>query len=158
MNASPGRTALYRYFDARDRLLYVGISSNPDVRWGQHKGDKPWAPLVVMRIIEWLDSREAALAAESIAIRVERPIHNHTGTPKMFTRTFDPAPMAQRYCGAAEIAKAFGVARQRVQQLITRPGFPTPAADLAMGKVWESADVHRWGIATGRLKEETETA
>lgn len=46
--------------------------------------------------------------------------------------------------GAAEIAGILGVSRQRVQQLVTAPGFPTPVAVLAMGKVWQRGDVRRW--------------
>jgi len=60
-------------------------------------------------------------------------------------------PDVHHLIGAAEIGKLFGVSRQRVQQLVHRPDFPAPTADLAMGKVWESADVHRWGISVGRL-------
>lgn len=56
--------------------------------------------------------------------------------------------------GAAEIGKLFGVSRQRVQQIVTRPDFPAPTVDLAMGKVWESADVVRWGREHGRLTAE----
>lgn len=61
-------------------------------------------------------------------------------------------PAVHHLIGAAEIGKLFGVSRQRVQQLVHRPDFPAPVADLAMGKVWESADVHRWGVETGRLE------
>jgi predicted DNA-binding transcriptional regulator AlpA len=53
--------------------------------------------------------------------------------------------------GSAEIEKLFGVSRQRVQQLIAKPGFPAPAAELAMGKVWRAEDVRAWGVASGRL-------
>lgn len=56
--------------------------------------------------------------------------------------------------GAAEIGKLFGISRQRVQQLTAKPDFPAPVAELAMGKVWESTDVHQWGVATGRLVPE----
>lgn len=56
------------------------------------------------------------------------------------------------HMGAAEIATMFGVSRQRVQQLVARPDFPAPESILAMGKVWRTEDVRRWGIATGRLK------
>jgi predicted DNA-binding transcriptional regulator AlpA len=56
--------------------------------------------------------------------------------------------------GAAEIGELFGVSRQRVQQLIAKPDFPKPDADLAMGKVWKSEDVRAWGVKTGRLKPE----
>jgi hypothetical protein len=53
--------------------------------------------------------------------------------------------------GSAEIAALFDVSRQRVQQLIGKPDFPAPAADLAMGKVWDAAAVRAWGEKAGRL-------
>lgn len=59
--------------------------------------------------------------------------------------------------GAAEIGRLFGISRQRVQQLVTRPDFPAPAADLTMGKVWHTEDVRRYGINAGRLKPTEET-
>lgn len=31
------RTALYRLYDAGDRLLYIGISNNPEARWARHR-------------------------------------------------------------------------------------------------------------------------
>jgi hypothetical protein len=46
--------------------------------------------------------------------------------------------------GQAEIADRLGVTRQRVQQLIARPDWPTPYEVLAMGKVWLAEDVERW--------------
>jgi len=54
--------------------------------------------------------------------------------------------------GSAEIAALFDVSRQRVQQLIAKPDFPPPVADLAMGKVWDAAAVRAWGESTGRTK------
>ncbi|WP_239382678.1 AlpA family transcriptional regulator [Frankia sp. CIT1] len=46
--------------------------------------------------------------------------------------------------GAAEIGKRLGVSRQRVSQLAQDPTFPKPVADLAAGRIWETADVERW--------------
>src|SRR5439155_106649 len=46
--------------------------------------------------------------------------------------------------GAAEIGRRLGLSRQRVQQLLRRPDFPTPDVDLAMGKVWRTEDVEEW--------------
>lgn len=61
--------------------------------------------------------------------------------------------------GAAEIGKLFGgISRQRVQQIVSRPDFPAPVADLAMGKVWESADVVRWARNHGRTVEDAPEA
>lgn len=58
--------------------------------------------------------------------------------------------------GSAEIGTLFGISRQRVQQIIGRPDFPKPLADLAMGKVWDAADVRAWGLKVGRLKRGAE--
>jgi len=52
--------------------------------------------------------------------------------------------------GAAEIAQLLGVGRQRVQQLIKKPGFPVPQDELLMGKVWLRSDVESWAVADGR--------
>ena len=50
-----------------------------------------------------------------------------------------------------EIAAMLGVSRQRVDQLTRGEGFPEPAAELAIGRVWERADVEAWARETGRL-------
>ena len=52
--------------------------------------------------------------------------------------------------GTAEIARMFGVSRQRVFQLTSTPGFPEPEATLEMGKVWDAAKVRNWAAAHGR--------
>lgn len=46
--------------------------------------------------------------------------------------------------GAAEIAQRLGVSRQRVQQLVNRPDWPAPVAELTMGKIWSARDVEAW--------------
>lgn len=70
------RTALYRLYDAAGHLLYVGISKFPKFRFTEHAGDKNWWHLVAEKVIEWRDSREEALRAESEAIVKERPLYN----------------------------------------------------------------------------------
>jgi hypothetical protein len=70
------RTALYRLLAANGRLLYVGISNNPDSRWGTHSNKQPWWDEVADRKIEWFGSREAASVAEIEAIKGERPLYN----------------------------------------------------------------------------------
>lgn len=65
-------------------------------------------------------------------------------------------PPVHHLMGSAEIGELFGVSRQRVQQLITKPDFPAPTVELAMGKVWHAEDVRAWGVKTGRLKPEPE--
>lgn len=72
-----GRTALYRLYDESGRLLYVGITRNPEARFAQHRADKPWWDMVARKDIEWYDKRVNALAAEEIAIKVKDPMFNH---------------------------------------------------------------------------------
>lgn len=74
--ASQGRTALYHVYDAEGALLYVGISANPDVRWGQHSLTKPWWPEVADRRVQWYATRGEAADAERKAIAAERPRWN----------------------------------------------------------------------------------
>lgn len=76
MSTATERTALYRLLASNGRLLYVGISNNPDFRWGTHSNKQPWWEEVADRKIEWLGSREAAAAAEVKAIKEERPLYN----------------------------------------------------------------------------------
>lgn len=70
------RHVLYRFFDASDRLLYVGITANPGRRFGQHGSDKPWWAQVANIRMEVHPDRAAVLAAERVAITTERPHYN----------------------------------------------------------------------------------
>ena len=73
MSMATERTALYRLLASNGRLLYVGISSNPDFRWGTHSNKQPWWDEVADRKTEWFSDRDAAAAAEVKAIKEERP-------------------------------------------------------------------------------------
>lgn len=79
-----GRTALYRLYDAEDRLLYVGITKNLEQRWAGHKysaTSSVWWPEVVRKDIEWHPTRQAADEAETAAILRETPLHNKEKVP-----------------------------------------------------------------------------
>lgn len=69
-------TALYRLYDADDKLLYLGISWNPDARMEDHAKHKHWVHLVARRTVEWYPDRPTALAAEAAATAVEKPLHD----------------------------------------------------------------------------------
>jgi predicted GIY-YIG superfamily endonuclease len=75
------RTALYRLFDADGALLYVGITYDTEQRFASHRNSSPWWKDVASESIEWHGSRRLALAAESAAIKAERPRHNISGSP-----------------------------------------------------------------------------
>ena len=72
------RTAVYRFYDARGRLLYVGITMNIKQRWAEHER-MPWWPQVARRKVVWYDTRAKAAASELKAIREEGPVHNIAG-------------------------------------------------------------------------------
>ena len=76
-------TILYRAFDAEHRLLYVGISSNPAQRLGQHTNSGPWDWVhhTVEITLEPYSDRKSAAAAERCAIRDEDPVWNIAGRP-----------------------------------------------------------------------------
>jgi predicted GIY-YIG superfamily endonuclease len=68
--------AVYRFFSAGNSLLYIGITMDPSKRWKRHASDKEWWHEVDHVKIEKQPSREAALAAETTAIRLENPRYN----------------------------------------------------------------------------------
>lgn len=70
------RTALYRFFDAGGRLLYVGVAFDPEARWKEHATSKPWWPDVARKEVVWRDTRADALTDEAEAIRAELPLYN----------------------------------------------------------------------------------
>ena len=72
---------VYRFFDAADRLLYIGITSSASARLAQHAGDKDWFPEVARASFEHFGSRSDALAAEKAAIVAERPAYNLRHSP-----------------------------------------------------------------------------
>lgn len=147
------RVAIYRFFNANDELLYVGISSDPALRWKQHCATKPWVSEVAMRVIEWLPSRQEALLAEIQAIKSEQPRYNGTHTP--YKRSSRPRP-SMKNLSAADLDKAAGyVAIRDIAELLgvkptnisgyrtqSRPGHayaddPFPAHDTRF--VWHPA-------------------
>lgn len=70
---------LYRFYDAKDQLLYIGISLHAAQRAGQHRADKDWWPDVAHMAIEHLDcERWEAERVEREAIVREKPKHNVT--------------------------------------------------------------------------------
>lgn len=74
-------TTLYRFYDADDVLLYVGITDHPLHRMANHAADQPWWSYVVRATFDHCPTRSAALAAEANAIRFERPLFNVQGNP-----------------------------------------------------------------------------
>lgn len=80
--ARPDHTAVYRFYDANDTLLYVGQSNNPLERYVEHRDSKPWWPDVAQHSIEWFSARSLAEDAETAAIKDEWPLHNIAHQPR----------------------------------------------------------------------------
>lgn len=77
-------TALYRWFDADDRLLYVGITYSLPNRQSSHAKRSSWSDFAVRATVERWPTRQEAEAYEVIAIREEHPLfnHQHNDTPE----------------------------------------------------------------------------
>lgn len=69
-------TQLYRYFDNKGNLLYVGVSVNTFIRMTQHRTKSAWFFLATRTEIENYKSRGEALKAERRAIKNENPAYN----------------------------------------------------------------------------------
>lgn len=89
-------TDLYRFYDAYDRLLYVGISLHAAQRASEHRGDKSWWPDVERMHVTHLDvDRAEAHQIERQAILDDKPIHNitHNTPARTVTIAFDDTPV-----------------------------------------------------------------
>lgn len=79
-----GPHALYRLRDKDGHLLYVGCSLSPLARLSAHELHRVWATAIDNATFEWFPDRQTALAAETAAIKAERPEWNvhHKTNPK----------------------------------------------------------------------------
>jgi len=69
-------TALYRFYNTTDELLYIGISNAVPRRFDQHEDTKPWYTQVTRVTVEHHPTRLIALSKEESAIKQERPKYN----------------------------------------------------------------------------------
>ena len=74
-------TQLYRCYAVDGALLYVGVSYSTVVRFAKHR-KTGWSGSVGNIKVEMFPTRQAALTAELIAIRDERPRFNVIGISK----------------------------------------------------------------------------
>lgn len=78
---------VYRLYDSRDRILYVGVTSGDiRTRLSGHKFEKPWWSAVRRVETEEFSDREAAEAAELVALSEERPVFNVLNTAERAKR------------------------------------------------------------------------
>lgn len=67
---------LYRCFNRRKSLLYVGITNHPEQRIKHHQVHKTWWKYVETITLEQFSSRAELVSAEAEAIRTENPCFN----------------------------------------------------------------------------------
>jgi predicted GIY-YIG superfamily endonuclease len=72
------KTQLYRYYNHNQELLYIGISLNAVARLQGHKRNHDWTPEISFISVTKFQTRYEALAAEELAIKTEKPLHNGT--------------------------------------------------------------------------------
>lgn len=72
---------LYRFFDSDGKLLYIGITNNPQRRFQNHRATKPWFAEVAHSTMEYYSSRDDLAAAEAAAIMAELPKYNGAYMP-----------------------------------------------------------------------------
>lgn len=101
MPEPPEPTALYRLYDVAGHLLYIGISKDPEARFKQHVQNQNWWHLVARKDIAWLASREAALNAESEAVREEKPRFDAT---HRFGSGWRKHPQRTKYDDSGDVA------------------------------------------------------
>jgi hypothetical protein len=74
--------AVYRHFDKKGVLLYVGTSADPINRYLMHRSRARWNELIATITIEWFPNRDVAMEKERIAIHEENPFFNSAGAIK----------------------------------------------------------------------------
>lgn len=77
----PVPTSVYRYYDAADILLYVGVTSRGTARNREHWSTKRWWQYVSHQEIDHFDSRDNALERERELIAAFSPPFNKQHNP-----------------------------------------------------------------------------
>lgn len=147
-------TALYRFYDANDQLLYIGVSLEIAWRWRSHSRTKPWWTTVARATIDHYDTRRGALAAERAAIKAERPLwnvtHNQAGVAVALKTIGEAATQLTDDLGnlAARVGAVLGTdlqlacdqrARDRAHQLVGELAdgeHPDATADDLLALLW----------------------
>jgi predicted GIY-YIG superfamily endonuclease len=70
------RPCMYRFFNQKDEIIYVGISKDFTKRLSQHKKTAYWFEEVATIKLFYYDCVEDAIEDEKIVINTEKPIYN----------------------------------------------------------------------------------
>ncbi len=123
------RVAVYRFYAADDRLLYVGITDDLLRRWAEHQKSSDWFPLAVRAEWTWYDSREEAAMAETLEIRRDLPEWNHAKRGPSHRISFrSPNDLWEQFGQAASHHPngRSGVVRDFIRWYLSKPGAELP--------------------------------
>lgn len=67
---------VYRLFNAANELLWVGQTTQLTARFAKHRQERPWAGEIATATVTPVVDLEAALTAETEAIKIENPKYN----------------------------------------------------------------------------------
>jgi excinuclease UvrABC nuclease subunit len=109
-------TTLYRFYDADERLLYVGIAGSVTNRWESHRRSFWWCDASTVKL-QHFATRKEALAAEKTAIRDDSPLIN-----RMHAKSAPP----RNYRGTAWEHLAEHI-RSQIRSGQYQPGGPLPS-------------------------------
>jgi predicted GIY-YIG superfamily endonuclease len=103
---------LYRIYDARHGLLYVGITMSPVNRFRCHRNKSWWSEVTSIEL-QHFSSRQALAAAEALAITSESPRFN-IAVPGVAAnvRTYSLEDAAELMCGNKSASSVRWLLRQ----------------------------------------------
>lgn len=158
-------TQLYRYYDSNGTLLYVGISFSALVRAEQHKRAASWWHLAVRMTVETYCSRAEALAAETAAIRSEKPRFNiaKTGGAAASRSAKTPKPLQKEEILAQKLREAIAAASKRRMQLErelaeTNADIERILKDADTASTWQVTHLERTRQQTKEMREAADAA
>jgi DNA-binding XRE family transcriptional regulator/predicted GIY-YIG superfamily endonuclease len=124
---------IYRVYDDKGGLLYVGMSKSAMARVKDHFATSPWGKTACTITIEVVADREAALLAERSAIKAEKPMHNIVHAPPLPKQRPGPGVIKAFIDATGKsregLAKEAGVSRQTLHKV--ENGLTTPRIEVA---------------------------
>jgi hypothetical protein len=151
---------LYRFFDANDQLLYVGISLSAVTRMAQHRGTQPWWHEVATVKVQQLGARtrQEAQAIERAAIHAEQPRHNVIHNRPSHT----PRAVQQWVCMKCRDQISRGSQQGFLQVPAGSEGWQCVCLGcdpiggtlywIDSGRLTNKSDVHRWSLHLRRKR------
>lgn len=143
-NMHPARREhfVYRAFDAKGQLLYVGCTMDIKRRRGEHKMSSKWWPAAVRFRVSGPYNYSVGRQLEREAIKGEHPLWNHN-EPRRFrieamrTRIYNRA-FRSAYAATGSVDAAYD-AMDEVRELIAERAYDRPLTDMDVARA-ERAD------------------